>query len=334
MPGKAARVKIAVASLLLALGAVLALATKQFYRRELKPWLDPRESLWSWRWDGMMRSPAALYDEWVFGDSDAKRRKLIALTFDDGPYPLYTPLLLDILKHYGVKATFFVVGMHVREYPALAQQIVRDGHEIANHTQRHRRERDLTQKELTDEILTCEQSIQEVTGVRPRLFRPAGGFLSDSGVHTVQSLGYTMCNATINPGDWWQRDPELLIRFCYRGRSREGMTLMHSGALGIVKAMPGYINALKAKGFEFVTVPELARRTGSPLPDLPPRTLKPAPSAPDLPADTTDIPPLDARRQAEKEQASPEPDAVPSAAPNRMPELPEESLDPDTNAAL
>lgn len=268
---------------LLSLVSVLlvALSFRYFYKRELVPWLKPDQSLWNWRLAGLERAPLALYDQWVNRDSDVRRRRLIALTFDDGPYPLYTPLLLEILKHYKVKATFFVVGIHVREFPSLTRQIVADGHEIANHTNRHRRERDLSQSELRDEILGCELAVGEVTGRRPRLFRPAGGFLSPEGIQTVQNLGYTLCNATVNPGDWWQRDPDLLIRFSYRGRSREGVTLMHSGALGIVRALPGYINALRAKGFEFVTVSELAQKIGAPLPDLPKRTHIPAPSEAD-----------------------------------------------------
>ena len=247
----------------------LALSIRQYYRRELLPWLSPKATLKAWRWQGIKDCPKALVDAWRQGDPDARRQKRIALTFDDGPYPLYTPLLLDILRRYKVKATFFVVGIHVRDYPSLVRQIVADGHEVANHTHRHRRERNLTQEELRDEILSCERAIEDITHQRPRLFRPAGGFLSEEGIATVQDLGYTLCNATVNPGDWWQRDPELLIRFSYRGRSREGVTLMHSGALGIVRALPGYINALKAKGFEFVTVSELAESLAVPLPNLP-----------------------------------------------------------------
>lgn len=257
---------------------ILAVSFRYFYKRELLPWLPPNQSLWSWRADGLERAPQALFDFLQYKDSDRSRKKLIAMTFDDGPYPLYTPLLLDILKHYKVKATFFVVGIHVREFPALSRQIVADGHEIANHTNRHRRERDLSQDELRGEILNCEQAILDVTGQRPRCFRPAGGFLTDEGIQTVQNLGYTSCNATVNPGDWWQRDPDMLIRSSYRGRSREGVTLMHSGALGIVRALPGYINALKAKGFEFVTLSELAHEVGRPLPELPKRTHRPEPS--------------------------------------------------------
>lgn len=259
---------------LLTLGGVglAGAAWKQFGRRELLPWLRPDVSLSSWRWQGIKNCPRAFWDEWVNGDPDLRRRKLVALTFDDGPYPLYTPLLLDTLKRYHVKATFFLVGLHVREYPALARRIVADGHEIANHTDRHRRERDLSQQELAAEILGCEATLVNVTGQRPRCFRPAGGNLSLDGIRTVQRLGYTCANETINPGDWWQRDPDLLIRFAYRGRTREGVACMHSGALGTIKALPGYINSLKAKGFSFVTMSELAQQIGQPLPELPPRT--------------------------------------------------------------
>lgn len=121
------------------------------------------------------------------------------------------------------------------------------GHEIANHTYTHRRERDLSPADFREELLKTEEAVEMATGDRPRCFRPAGGSVSETGLATVQQLGYTLCNATINPGDWWQRDPDILIHSSYRGRSREGVTLMHSGAMGTIKAMPGYINALKSR---------------------------------------------------------------------------------------
>ena len=239
------------------------------YTREKCPWLAPEQTPWQYHLAACMATPRAFLDFLRFGDADFSRRKLIALTFDDGPYPLYTPLLLDVLRRYHVHATFFVVGNTVNEYPHLLRQIRDDGHEIANHTFTHRRERDLTPEEFRQEILKTEEAIEVATGDRPHLFRPAGGSVSPVGQTVVQDLGYGLCNATINPGDWWQRDPDTLIRNSYRGRTREGMTLMHSGTLGIIKAMPGYINSLKAKGFEFVTVSELAERTGRPIPANP-----------------------------------------------------------------
>jgi hypothetical protein len=78
------------------------------YDREEDPWLTPEKTYYEWRLDGLMKSPMA-FKEWLSGHADAERQKIIALTFDDGPYPLYTPLLLAMLRHYNVKATFFVV---------------------------------------------------------------------------------------------------------------------------------------------------------------------------------------------------------------------------------
>lgn len=266
---------LTIISLLFILGVLtLLIAFRFFYRRELCPWLPPQTRLWSWRFEGLEQAALALFDFCKYGESDYRRKKLIALTFDDGPYPLYTPLLLDILQHYNVKATFFVVGIHLREYPALARKIVDEGHEIANHTNRYRREHNLSHKDLREEVLLCEQAIHDVTGQYPRCFRPAGGNLSLDGITTLQSLGYTCCNATVNAGDWWQRDPDKLIEWSFHGRSREGVVLMHSGALGTIKALPGYINSLKAKGFQFTTLAGLARHTGAPLPELPKRTHK------------------------------------------------------------
>ena len=242
---------------------------KHLFVREKAPWLKPDETIWRYHLNAAMATPFALIDYMRYGEADFSKQKLIALTFDDGPYPLYTPLLLDVLQRYGVHATFFVVGNSVQQYPQLVRQVRAAGHDIANHTYTHRRQRDLNAAEFRQELIKTEEAIEIATGDRPNCFRPAGGAVNEEGQAIVQELGYTLCNATINPGDWWQRDPDILIHSSYRGRTREGITLMHSGALGIIKAMPGYINALKAKGFRFVTLSELAEAQGRPLPKNP-----------------------------------------------------------------
>src|ERR1017187_10094637 len=115
-----------------------------------------------------------------------------------------------MLRHYGVKATFFVVGLHVDQDPQLTREIARDGQELANHTYTHRREKEFKPGELRSEILRTEKAISRATGYTPCLFRPAGGFMTKEGVTTILDLGYTMCNYTVNPGDWWQTDPEKI----------------------------------------------------------------------------------------------------------------------------
>lgn len=242
---------------------------KHLYERVKCPWLPPDQGLVSYHASNALATPWALLDYLKYGDVDFSKNKTISLTFDDGPYPLYTPLLLDVLARYKVKATFFLVGNSVRDYPHLVRMIKEGGHEIANHTYTHRRQRDISIAEFREELLKTEDAIAEVTGERPRLFRPAGGSVDEQARVVVQELGYTLCNATVNPGDWWQRDPDKLIHSSYRGRSREGVTLMHSGQMGIIKAMPGYLNALKAKGFEFSTMTALSQQIGRPIPANP-----------------------------------------------------------------
>ena len=157
-----------------------------------------------------------------------------------------------------MRATFFVVGCHVNEYPELTRQIARAGHELANHTYSHRREREMGPGELEQELNKTREAVARASGQQIHLFRPAGGGMTPQGLATIQGLGYTMVNATVNAGDWWVQDPDMLLRGSLRGRSREGVVLMHSGRLGIIKTLPGYINSLRAKGFRFVTVSELA----------------------------------------------------------------------------
>jgi peptidoglycan-N-acetylglucosamine deacetylase len=250
-------------------GVGLARPFKHLYERVKCPWLPPTAGLAEYHATNALRTPSALLDFLRYGNADFSKKKTIALTFDDGPYPLYTPLLLDVLAKYNVHATFFVVGNSVRDYPHLLRLIKQNGHEIANHTYTHRRQRDISLPEFREELLKTEDAIADTIGERPRLFRPAGGSVTEDARLVVQDLGYTLCNATVNPGDWWQRDPDKLILNSYRGRSREGVTLMHSGTMGIIRAMPGYINALKAKGFNFTTMTDLSQQIGCPIPPNP-----------------------------------------------------------------
>lgn len=199
-------------------------------------------------------------------DSASTRQPLVALTFDDGPYPLYTAALLATLRRYHIKATFFLVGRRVQEFPELARLIAKDGHEIANHTYDHRREKTLSQSELKEDILRNEALLVTVTHVRPHIFRPAGGRLSSEGQQAVRELGYTVLNYTVNPGDWWVHSPQDLLTGLFRGRSREGVVLLHTGNLSTVRVLPLYIELMKAKGFQFVTASELIARTDAPLP--------------------------------------------------------------------
>lgn len=105
--------------------------------------------------------------------------KIIALTFDDGPDPMDTPEILDLLKQYDVRATFFVIGEKVKMYPELVKREALEGHEIANHTYNHIYfNKRMLEDKIHKEILYAEQIILDTTGHKPKLFRPPGGFYS------------------------------------------------------------------------------------------------------------------------------------------------------------
>ena len=265
-------------ALFLGLGGLESL--ERGYKDGLPVWDRPDRSVWRTCLEAAVAAPVQALATSRFG-TESSRRPLIALTFDDGPYPLYTSVLLATLKEQQVKATFFLVGRRVHEFPELAKRIADDGHELANHTFSHRREGELGPGELEQELLKTEDAMAATCGVRTHLFRPAGGSLSPEGIATVKGLGYTLVDYTVNPGDWWVRSSDDLLKGSFKGRSREGVVLMHTGNLPLVRALPVYIETMRAKGFRFVTVSELVDAVDSPLPASP--RLKPGESGGVLP---------------------------------------------------
>lgn len=254
------------AGLFLALGGHRAIG--RAYHDNIPVWDRPDRSGLRTRLQAAATAPLHALWPGDYGPESA-RRPMIALTFDDGPYPLHTSVLLATLKEHQVKATFFLVGRRIQEFPELARRVADDGHELANHTFSHRREGELGEGELEQELLKTEDAMAEVCGVRTHLFRPAGGSLTPEGIARVKALGYTTVNWTVNPGDWWVRSSDDLLKGSFRGRSREGIVLLHTGNLPLVRALPVYIETMRAKGFRFVTVSELVEAVDTPLPVSP-----------------------------------------------------------------
>lgn len=244
----------------------------RYYNLQLSPLLRPGDTPGTRELRALARTPLSMLRRMLGEDPEERRLRLVALTFDDGPYPMYTPLLLDVLRNYQVRATFFVNGNRVREFPELARAIVADEHEMANHTDQHLRGHELGPVKFPEDLLRCEDSIAKVCGVRPHLFRPAGGSLPPELLARAQGLGYTIVGETVNPGDWYVEDSEKLLEGSFRGRNREGVMLFHNGSMHTVAMLPTLITELRAKGFRFVTVSQLGEATGQPLP-LNPRLL-------------------------------------------------------------
>ncbi|MBT3162666.1 polysaccharide deacetylase family protein [Streptomyces sp. Vc74B-19] len=192
-----------------------------------------------------------------FGTVDCRVAKCIALTFDAGPSK-HSARLLDILKEEQVPATFFLLGKrHIDTYPELVRRMAAEGHELASHTWTHRILTDLEPDEIREELVRTNEEIERLTGRRPTLMRPPQGRTDDT-VHEIsRELGLSEVLWSVTAKDYRTSDSDLITRRVLDQSSRDGIILLHDLYDGTVPAVPGIIDALKARGYVFVTVPQL-----------------------------------------------------------------------------
>lgn len=194
--------------------------------------------------------------------SEAKlppEKKVIALTFDDGPWPNTTAKVLDILKKNRIKSTFFVVGQNVKNYPDLTKQIVADGHIIANHTWHHWYHQ-MNAQAAAYEVANTTDIIYQTTGVRTSLFRPPGGIMNNGVAAYAKNNKYAVIMWSADSMDYSRPAVPRLMNNIFREAKPGGIVLMHDGGgdrSNTVKALPEIINRFRKQGYEFVTVPEL-----------------------------------------------------------------------------
>lgn len=156
---------------------------------------------------------------------------MISFTFDDGPNPTYTPLLLDILKENNVKSTFFLLGKCVAAYPELVRRIADEGHEIGNHTYEHL---DLTEESnsvIRMEIEKTESLLFSITGRRPKLLRSPYGVYNSSVRRITKELGYEFCHWTCSLGieDWKLPGVDRLVELLLTAKPGDIILLHDAG---------------------------------------------------------------------------------------------------------
>jgi peptidoglycan/xylan/chitin deacetylase (PgdA/CDA1 family) len=157
------------------------------------------------------------------------RRRELYLTFDDGPNPGATPLVLETLARESVPAAFFLVGEHVRRFPAIARAVAEAGHQIGNHTMRHRKLHRLGPRAIERELREAHLAIADATGVAPRLFRAPHGYRNPFVARSARRLGYRTIGWTFGVRDS-DPIPAGEIRRRVRARLRPGaIILLHDG---------------------------------------------------------------------------------------------------------
>ncbi|QUH24572.1 LysM peptidoglycan-binding domain-containing protein [Serpentinicella alkaliphila] len=205
---------------------------------------------------------ARMYPDTLFMKGTGNGNK-IALTFDDGPNPTYTPQLLDVLKRHNVPATFFVMGSRVERHPAIAQRIVNEGHVIANHTWIHPNLRNVSQSQLVTEMTETENIIQKVTGVRTALMRPPYGGINQQALEGLRDLNYKVIHWSIDSVDWRDQEVDTILINSLSPILGNDIILFHDAGGdeqtrgATVEGIEEIIITLRSQGYEFVTVDNL-----------------------------------------------------------------------------
>lgn len=193
------------------------------------------------------------------GPSQPKR---VALTFDDGPDRQWTPAIANVLNQHGVKGTFFVLGQMVDQNPDILQQLVRQGHEIGNHTYSHKQLHTLTPQQLEEEVNRTDNAIYRAVGIRTRLIRPPYGGLSDSVIQYLRDRGYKIILWNVDSLDWTGISAPDLASNVLAHTTPGSIILFHSafgrnGLSNTVEALPRIIRTLQQNGYSFATISQL-----------------------------------------------------------------------------
>jgi cellulose synthase/poly-beta-1,6-N-acetylglucosamine synthase-like glycosyltransferase/peptidoglycan/xylan/chitin deacetylase (PgdA/CDA1 family)/spore germination protein YaaH len=237
--------------------------------------VDPKTNLIT---DETFKTLPAPYTVDMYGNSPNK----IAITFDDGPDPQWTPKILEVLKEKGVKATFFLIGVEAQKYAGLTKQIYNEGHEIGNHTFTHPDISNINKRYFEVELNLTERFFEGKLGVKPVLFRPPYSVDQEPDtadqvrpLELAQQLGYITIGDKVDPNDWRdnpRRPADEIVADvlknlppCQPGNLTCGnIILLHDGGGNrseTLKALPQIIDGIRAKGYEIVPVSGLLGKT-------------------------------------------------------------------------
>lgn len=181
----------------------------------------------------------------------------VALTFDDGPSPIYTPQILAILKKYDIKATFFVVGSNAKKYPEMIKAIHAAGHPINSHSMTHPMLTRLSNSALQYEIITPNKIIEEIINEKPLCLRYPFGVSNEHVRNSIRTAGMTPVPMGFNSFDYERPGTEKIISWVLKNVHSQQVILLHDGydrREQTVAALPTIIEGIKKKGLGFSTI--------------------------------------------------------------------------------
>lgn len=187
----------------------------------------------------------------------AEEEKYVALTFDDGPSGRYTRQLLDGLYDRGAKATFFLCGYRMKDYPDITRRIFEEGHEIGCHGYSHKPMHTMSRRNIAGEIMDMTSLLPE--GCIVRYLRPPCGFVSDGIRQVAEARQMAILSWSIDPRDWETHDAAAIEKAALKNIRDGDIVLLHDMSASSVEAALNIADALTEQGFTLVTVSQLAK---------------------------------------------------------------------------
>ena len=182
--------------------------------------------------------------------------RVIALTIDDGPSPVYTPQILRLLERYKITASFSMIGINVVSYPGVAREVAAAGHMIVNHTWTHQNLRFLSSAGVRDQMDYATDAIHRATGRLPHMFRAPYGVWSPTVLQWCEQTRMTPLDWSVDPRDWSRPGTGAIIRNIMRNTRSGSIILEHDGGGNrsqTVAALRVVLPRLLAAGFRFTT---------------------------------------------------------------------------------
>ena len=212
---------------------------------------------------GLWPRSSVLGPNWTRLPAVAGNANCIALTIDDGPDPVVTPRVLDLLDHYGIRATFFCIGERARRYPSLTREIVARGHAVENHSQTHRHTFSVKAPgALAREVETAQRTLTELTGERPVFFRAPAGLRNVLLEPVLQNLDLRLVAWTKRGFDTREPDPERVRQRLLHNLAARDILLVHDGNAAttangqpvLLSVLPRVFAAARHQGLRFITL--------------------------------------------------------------------------------
>lgn len=206
-------------------------------------------------------TPFSWVEKYAYAFSGPYNKAEIALTFDDGPDLVYTPQILNKLKNYGVKATFFLLGENAERYPNMVKRIVQEGHIVGNHTYNHPNLLKVSDEEYQNQIRKTEEILRKLIGYDPKFIRPPYGIITENQLRWATEQNFMIVQWSVDTLDWKGLSADKITDNVLGNAFPGSVLLQHSapgGHLqGSVDALDRIVPELTAKGARFVTLPNM-----------------------------------------------------------------------------